>query len=106
MSAGYMSSLSKDKKISISDLYYLGGPLSIRGFQTRGIGPHSNGDALGATSFWSSGLHLFTPLPFRPGRGGFGDLFRIHYFVNAGNIGEFKVCKYIFPCAFVGLECP
>lgn len=89
-----MSSLSKDKKVSIADMYYLGGPLSIRGFETRGIGPHSNGDALGAMSFWSGGLHLFAPLPFRPGKGGLGDLFRLHYFVNAGNIGNFKFCKY------------
>lgn len=91
-----MSPLSKDKKMNIADMYYLGGPLSLRGFQTRGIGPHSDGDALGATSYWAAGLHLFTPLPFRPGRGGFGDLFRLHYFVNAGNIGNFKLGKFIF----------
>ncbi len=28
---------------------------------------------------------------FRPGAGGFGDLFRTHLFVNAGNIGDFEV---------------
>ncbi|KAJ8916606.1 hypothetical protein NQ315_000251 [Exocentrus adspersus] len=72
---------------------FLGGPLSVRGFEQRGIGPHSDGDALGATAHWSAGLHLFTPLPFRPGRGGFGELFRTHFFVNAGNVGNFRMSK-------------
>lgn len=93
LAGGYMSSISNDMKISMSDMYYLGGPLSIRGFQMRGVGPHSDGDALGCTSYWSAGLHLFTPLPFRPGRGGFGELFRTHFFVNGGNVGNFRVAK-------------
>lgn len=86
-----MSSISNDMKISMSDMYYLGGPLSIRGFQMRGVGPHSDGDALGSTGYWSTGFHLFTPLPFRPGKGGFGELFRTHFFINGGNIGNFRV---------------
>lgn len=36
--------------------------------------------------YWAGGLHLYTPLPFRPARGGFGDLFRTHFFLNAGNL--------------------
>ncbi|XP_018571936.1 sorting and assembly machinery component 50 homolog [Anoplophora glabripennis] len=91
LSGGYMSSISNDMKISMSDMYYLGGPLCLRGFQMRGVGPHSDGDALGSTGYWSAGLHLFTPLPFRPGRGGFGELFRTHLFVNGGNVGNFRV---------------
>ncbi|KAJ8956337.1 hypothetical protein NQ318_015075 [Aromia moschata] len=93
LSGGHMSSLSNDMKISMSDMYYLGGPLSVRGFQMRGVGPHSDSDALGSMSYWAAGLHLFTPLPFRPGRGGFGELFRTHFFVNAGNIGNFQSVK-------------
>ncbi|KAG5882368.1 hypothetical protein JTB14_036292 [Gonioctena quinquepunctata] len=92
-SGGYIASINKNKKISLSDRYFLGGPLSIRGFQMRGVGPHSDGDALGSMAFWSAGLHLFTPLPFRPGKGGFGDLFRTHFFVNAGNINNFHIEK-------------
>ena len=61
----------------------------MRGFDTRGIGPSSDGNALGGTLYWASGLHLYAPLPFRPGRGGFGDLFRSHVFVTAGNVGNF-----------------
>lgn len=90
ISGGILSGLGNDWKIGMSDMYYLGGPLSLRGFQMRGVGPHSEGDALGSGWFWSSGLHLYTPLPFRPGKGGFGELFRTHLFVNAGNIGSFK----------------
>ncbi|KAL1502727.1 hypothetical protein ABEB36_007830 [Hypothenemus hampei] len=92
-SAGYMLPMNKDKKITIADKCYIGGPLSIRGFQTRGVGPHVDGDALGSTAYWAAGLHLFTPLPFRPGRGGFGELFRTHFFLNAGNVGDFSLEK-------------
>lgn len=36
--------------------------------------------------YWASGLHLFAPLPFLPGKGGFGELFRTHLFCNLGTI--------------------
>ena len=74
----------------ICDRFFLGGPHTIRGFENRGIGPHSDGQALGAQAYWAGGLHLFTPLPFRPGRGGIGDILRTHLFVNAGNIDNFQ----------------
>ncbi|XP_066144222.1 sorting and assembly machinery component 50 homolog B [Euwallacea fornicatus] len=90
---GYLTPVSKDKKVTVVDRCHVGGPLSIRGFETRGIGPHADGDALGSNAYWATGLHLFTPLPFRPGRGGFGDLFRTHFFVNAGNVGDFSLEK-------------
>lgn len=48
--------------------------------------PGLAGDYLGGEGYWAGGLHLYTPLPFRPGRGGFGDLFRTHFFLNAGNL--------------------
>lgn len=89
--AGYTSAVSKDKKITIIDRSYIGGPLSIRGFESRGVGPHSDGDALGSNAYWAVGLHLFTPLPFRPGKGGFGELFRAHFFINGGNVGDFSL---------------
>lgn len=44
------------------------------------------GDYLGGEAYWAGGIHLYTPLPFRPGKGGFGDLFRTHFFLNAGNL--------------------
>uniref|UniRef100_A0A8C4HB99 Sorting and assembly machinery component 50 homolog, like n=1 Tax=Dicentrarchus labrax TaxID=13489 RepID=A0A8C4HB99_DICLA len=66
--------------------FYLGGPTSVRGFGMYSIGPQSEGDYLGGEAYWAGGLHLYTPLPFRPGKGGFGDLFRTHFFLNAGNL--------------------
>lgn len=41
-------------------------------------------------------MHLFTPLPFRPGKGGFGELFRTHLFVNAGNVGTYDGKHFLF----------
>ncbi|XP_029455983.1 sorting and assembly machinery component 50 homolog isoform X4 [Rhinatrema bivittatum] len=77
-----------DKPSSIADRFYLGGPTSVRGFSMYSIGPQSEGlgDYLGGEAYWAGGLHLYTPLPFRPGQGGFGDLFRTHFFLNAGNL--------------------
>ena len=43
-------------------------------------------DSLGADSYWAAGLHLYTPLPFRPGRGGLGDYIKTHFFLNCGNL--------------------
>ena len=50
-----------------------------------------SGSALGADAYWISGLHLYTPLPFRPGKGGFGELFRTHFFINAGNLANIDI---------------
>ena len=61
----------------------------MRGFELRGAGPSADGSALGGSMYWASGLHLYTPLPFRPGRDGYGDLFKTHVFVTAGNVGNF-----------------
>ena len=43
-------------------------------------------DSLGADAYWAAGLHVYTPLPFRPGRGGLGDLIKTHFFLNTGNL--------------------
>ncbi|KAG8142767.1 putative Sorting and assembly machinery component 50 protein [Naja naja] len=58
-----------DKPSSIADRFYLGGPTSVRGFSMYSIGPQSEGDYLGGEAYWAGGLHLYTPLPFRPGQG-------------------------------------
>uniref|UniRef100_A0A8C6P355 Sorting and assembly machinery component 50 homolog, like n=1 Tax=Nothobranchius furzeri TaxID=105023 RepID=A0A8C6P355_NOTFU len=76
----------KGQPSCIADRFYLGGPTSVRGFGMYSIGPQSEGDYLGGEAYWAGGLHLYTPLPFRPGKGGFGDLFRTHFFLNAGNL--------------------
>lgn len=84
---GVARSLTSDPLL-INDRCFLGGPLSVRGYAMKGIGQHSNQASLGGEVFWASGVHLYTPLPFRPGKGGFGDLFRLHFFANAGNISN------------------
>ncbi|KAK7880681.1 hypothetical protein WMY93_032679 [Mugilogobius chulae] len=63
-----------------------GGPTSVRGFSMYSMGPQSEGDYLGGEAYWAGGVHLFTPLPFTRRKGGFMDLFRTHFFLNAGNL--------------------
>jgi len=36
--------------------------------------------------YWAAGAHLYTPLPFRPGQGSFGNHIKTHVFFNAGNL--------------------
>lgn len=57
----------------------------------RGCGPRDNGDSLGGNTYWASALHVYTPLPFRPAKEGFGDLFRFHGFINAGNVNDVRL---------------
>ena len=87
LQGGVVRSLTSDPLL-INDRLFLGGPVSVRGFAMRGIGTHSGQASLGGEKYWASGLHLYTPLPFRPGQGGFGDLFRLHLFLNAGSLSE------------------
>lgn len=87
---GFMKRLNDEKMIYICDRFFLGGPHTVRGFEQRGIGPQSDNQAIGAQTYWAAGLHLFTPLPFKPGHGGLGDILRTHFFVNAGNIDNFN----------------
>jgi len=82
---------NRSKSFNLSDQFYLGGPLNVRGFDIRGLGPATDGCSLGGTMFWATGAHLYAPLPFRPGKGGFGDLFRTHLFATAGNVGNFRL---------------
>lgn len=80
-----------DEPVPLSSLFILGGPLTVRGFQMAGIGEHSEGAALGAHSYWATGLHLWGPLPFNRHFGSFADLFRIHGFATLGNTNKFSV---------------
>ncbi|MBZ3891808.1 Sorting and assembly machinery component 50-like protein [Sciurus carolinensis] len=57
-----------EKPLSIADRFYLGGPISIRGLSMHSIGPQREGDYLGGEGYWAGGLHLYTPLHFRPGQ--------------------------------------
>ncbi|KAJ0183039.1 hypothetical protein K1T71_001015 [Dendrolimus kikuchii] len=68
----------------IPDHFFLGGATTLRGFTQRGVGPTSDGQYTGGTMYWASGVHVYTPLPFQPGKNGLGSLFRSHMFLNAG----------------------
>lgn len=54
-----------------------------------------SGDYLGGDAYWAGGLHLYTPLPFRSTRGGFADLFRTHFFLNAGNLCNLNYGQFV-----------
>ncbi|XP_015432212.1 PREDICTED: sorting and assembly machinery component 50 homolog A [Dufourea novaeangliae] len=86
LQTGLLRGINDDKKVNIVDRFFLGGPLNLRGFDMRGCGPRKDNNSLGGDAYWALALHLYTPLPFRPGRNGFGDLFRLHGFVNGGNL--------------------
>ncbi|XP_048585597.1 sorting and assembly machinery component 50 homolog B isoform X2 [Nematostella vectensis] len=87
LQAGILNTLPNEQS-KINDRFFLGGPLSVRGFQMKGLGPRSEGDSLGGDAYWAAGLHLYTPLPFRPGEGSFGDHIKTHGFINAGNLTQ------------------
>ncbi|KAF3425388.1 hypothetical protein E2986_02576 [Frieseomelitta varia] len=70
--------------------FFLGGPLNLRGFDMRGCGPRLDGNSLGGNAYWALALHLYTPLPFRPGRHSFGDLFKLHANDYKENMKIFK----------------
>lgn len=76
-------------KISIADHFFLGGPLNVRGFDMRGCGPRYDGNAVGGEVYWAAALHVYTPLPFISGSKSFGNLFRLHGFINGGNLSNF-----------------
>jgi len=89
LAGGIMRKVHNEKMVTLADRFYLGGPLTLRGFENRGVGPHSEGCGVGAETFWCSGAHLYSPLPLLK-RTTITDLFRLHLFANAGNIGNFQ----------------
>lgn len=99
--------------VHIADRFFLGGPLDLRGFNWRSVGPaepllrptQSNlpltdsiaGDTansstdttdvspVGSEGFWLVGGHLYTPLPyFGAIKGSFASNFRLHGFCQTG----------------------
>lgn len=83
---GIITNTTKDKYYSIVDRFFIGGPLTLRGFPINTVGPKVDGYALGGSLYWIGAFHIYTPLPHRPKKGSFGDSFRTHLFVNAGNL--------------------
>ena len=54
---------SGDKTVTIADKFFLGGPMNVRGFETRGVGPSSGNNALGGLMYWATGELGFTSMP-------------------------------------------
>ena len=79
-------------KLLVNDKFFIGGPLTLRGFEMNRVGNDRLGIYVGSNCFWMVGGHLYAPLPFywdRFGRGTWLDNFRLHGFVNAGNAFDF-----------------
>jgi outer membrane protein insertion porin family len=52
------------KPLPIDNHFFLGGPLSLRGFDPAGVNPLQDGVPKGSRIYWATGLHLWAPLPF------------------------------------------
>jgi outer membrane protein insertion porin family len=50
LQGGLLRPLTGEKAVGLADLFYLGGPLGLRGFDMRGAGPSQDGCALGGGS--------------------------------------------------------
>ncbi|KAF9208009.1 hypothetical protein BGZ49_010040 [Haplosporangium sp. Z 27] len=83
--SGYLHSLN-GKNSKISDRFFLGGPMSVRGFKSFGLGPREGDDSLGGDAYMSAGISLFTPFPGLTSR----DSFKTHFFANAGTLVSVK----------------
>lgn len=73
--------------INICDKFFIGGPMSLRGFEYNSIGPCSSSSYLGNFAYWLLGAHVYTPLPFlwNNNEPGWAKSLRLHFFVNSGN---------------------
>nr|CCA15973.1 sorting and assembly machinery component 50 putativ [Albugo laibachii Nc14] len=63
---------NQEQDSRISDRFFLGGPLSLRGFHYKGVGPRASptqggvpsGDSLGGDLFYTASAHVGFPFPF------------------------------------------
>ncbi|KAL9918459.1 SAM50-like protein CG7639 isoform 1-T4 [Glossina fuscipes fuscipes] len=88
---GVVKETKKTDYLPLSNLYLCGGPLTLRGFKYGGAGPVVDGTPIGAETYWSTGFHLWAPLPYRQVFKSFANNFRTHVFYNAGNFNTFSV---------------
>lgn len=101
---GRLGRIFEDHKVMnplpIDSLFFLGGPLSLRGFEMAGATPYQDGVPRGSKTYWATGLHLWMPLPFNRHFGTFGDLFRTHFFYNFGNCETLSLDNVRIACGF------
>ncbi|XP_075169747.1 SAM50-like protein CG7639 [Haematobia irritans] len=99
---GVIKETKKTTVLPLSNLFYCGGPLTLRGFEYGGAGPVIDGTPIGAQTYWSTGLHIWAPLPFNKVFKGLANNFRTHLFYNVGNFNTFST-ENIRTAAGVGL---
>lgn len=75
-------------KSSILDNFYLGGPLTFRGFEECGVGKKEDGSIMGSSMYWRCNIHIHAPLPFLSEKNRLSHLIRVHLFLNSGNVGN------------------
>jgi len=69
-----------NSKTRINDRFFIGGPLSVRGFNHYGLGPKDGKDVIGGDTYWTTGLSLYAPLPKLADKP-----IKTHMFINAGS---------------------
>ncbi|KAJ1567346.1 hypothetical protein HK405_006298 [Cladochytrium tenue] len=79
--SGLVFPLAPDRPNRILDRFYVGGPLSVRGFQQHGIGPKDGADRVGGDLYVTGGVSVFAPLPYLVDAP-----IKAHLFANAGNL--------------------
>lgn len=81
---GITLAVARDRTTHLSDRFFLGGSLDVRGFAYHSIGPRAGTHATGAEAFWAAAAHIWAPLPGRLKRH-VGDTVQLHAFFNAGS---------------------
>ncbi|SPP74044.1 SAM50-like protein CG7639 [Drosophila guanche] len=87
---GIVKETKQTTLLPIGSLFYCGGPMTLRGFKYGGAGPVVDGTPIGAQTYWCTGAHLWTPLPFAGIFKSLASNFRMHFFYNIGNTNSFS----------------
>ncbi len=78
---GYGAAYGGTSQLPLFEHFFAGGPTSVRGFQSRSLGPRdSSGDPLGGNTEITANAELYFPSPIYP------DTMRIVTFVDAGSV--------------------
>ncbi|CAN8065782.1 unnamed protein product [Agarophyton chilense] len=74
-------------RVQTPDRFFVGGSNSLRGFQTRGVGPMDGKDSIGGDMFYTASMMLSLPMP---ANSLLSQLFnaRLHVFMNGGDVLE------------------
>lgn len=98
LQAGFLTRLNNNLNVSICDQFFLGGPLSLRGFKMRGVGPHKDGNALGANVSNGCDTEMLNLLCSQ----NLCCTIVLYWFINAL---RFSVLLYVPPGVTDGAEC-